>query len=319
MKKYGLLIGCLVMQVLMAAAQAVDTTYIRPFSKPNTLEVYSGLYNINFDFSDRYFQKNDFQLRVNRSATLGADLTYKWLYVQYAFNLPGTMLDNQAQFNYRQLKVRLGNRKWIVQPFYQFYNGLLIPEGKHRGFEIFRGITFESAGAEVMYYVHSRQFSPKAAYAFSEQQRRSSGSAFVTATGLWHAIRWPVPSPDLIEDPGTFTLLSRNPAWVSLLLKGGYAYNLVIHNWLIAPSASIGVGGLKETQVKGMAIRSVTQLQGNLNAGYNGSNWYTYLSGSWTNLNTKLLIKDMQRVSWTLTATAGFRFRSSRKKMLSIL
>ncbi|NIG56683.1 DUF4421 family protein [Chitinophaga sp. Cy-1792] len=293
-----------------------DSSYLRPFLKRNMAEVYTGLYYTNFNFTGN---KNSYQLRANSNAYIGADVSYKWLYVQLAFNIPGTSLDNRIKFKYQNYKFRWGNHRFVFQPYYQSYNGLLIPQASRNGYDAFRGIDFMSAGLDCYYFVNASRFSHKAGYAFSEDQTRSAGSLYFSLSGIWNKVRWPAPSKELITDSTTYALLSANPEWISVIPKAGYAYNLVHHKWLLAPTVQAGAGALRELNTGNYSVRVVTELRATINGGYNGDNYYIYLSSDWYNLNTHLLIQDMQRVYWTLSLTAGMRFKSLPKKILGIL
>jgi hypothetical protein len=294
--------------------QHADSSYIRPFPKPNTIEVYTGMYNTSFNFRDNKQKENSYKLRVNSSSYIGADISYKWLYVQYAFNVPGTELDNNASFKYRQLNFRFGSRKLIFQPFYSSYNGLLIPEDRRRGFEPFQGIDFKNAGLETFYYFKPTCFSPKAAYAFSERQMQSCGTPFVSLTVMWNTINWKNPSPGLVNDPETYQLLTSKPQWISVIPKAGYAYNLSLKNWLIAPSVLVGMGLIRENANNTVAYRTIAGIESSLNAGYNGYNCYAYVGGLIRSESSRLLVKDMKSQHWVLNITYGHRFNTIVKK-----
>lgn len=314
-KNFILLISaCCLLQQLSAQSPPADTTYIKPFAKTNYVEIYSGLYSSDYKFRDNNTRESNYQLRLNSSAYLGADISYKWLYIEYSFNIPGTKLDNRASFKYRQVKLRLGNRKIIYQPFFGYYNGLLVPKHDRSSYDQFQGIRFMNAGMEVQYYFNPTRYSPKAANAFSEIQRRSVGSPIFTATAMWDKVKWPNPSRGLIRDPQTYDLLASNPEWLSFIVKGGYAYNFVKNKWLIAPVAYLGAGMLRENTIGSSSYRAVTQVKGVINAGYNGHKYYVYVCGVADNLSSRLLVKNVQHFSWNMFLTLGYRFKSPDKK-----
>lgn len=300
-----------------AQSNKADSNYIKPFEKTNIAELYSGIYNTTFNFRDKADRENSYKLRVNSSAYIGADVIYKGLFILYAFNVPGTELNNKAKFRYRQINFRFGSRKLIFQPFFTSYSGMLIPQEHRRDFELFQGINFLNAGLEVYYYFNPTRFSPKAAYAFSEKQIRSYGSPFVSLTGMWNKIKWKDPSTDLIHDPQTYSLLASHPQWISLIGKLGYAYNLSLKNWLIAPSVMAGAGLIRENTPEGSAIRPVTKVQATLNGGFNGDHFYFYTGGMISNESNRLLVKNVQSTNWTVNLTLGHRFRSFKKKKTS--
>ncbi|WPQ61514.1 DUF4421 family protein [Chitinophaga sancti] len=302
-------------------AQKTDSAYIQPFQRKNTFELYSGTYSTTFKFRTHRNRQHNYKLAVNSSGYLGGDVSYKWLYLQYSVNIPGTELDNKAKYHYRLIRMQFGSHAVSVEPFYNAYNGLLIPNHDHRGYEAFQGIDFTNAGLDLFYYINHKKYSYKAATSFSEQQLQSAGAVFLAATPLWHQISWRKPTPHLISDSSTYNLLSSNPSWLSLVFKGGYTHNIVLgqHKWIIAPAVMFGAGALHELNTNNYRLQAVTDMQGWINGGYNGDKYYAYLNASWENLNTNLLVKDMHRTDWNLGFTLGYRFAHLPKKILGIL
>lgn len=302
-------------------AQKTDSAYIQSFPRKNTVELYGGTYSTTFKFRTRRHRQSNYKLAVNSSGYIGGDISYKWLYLQYSVNIPGTELDNKGTYHYRLIRMQFGSHAVSIEPFYNAYNGLLIPEHGHKGYEAFQGIDFTNAGLDIFYYINHKKYSYKAASSFSEQQLQSAGSVFLVATPLWHQIRWKKPTPHLIKDSLTYNLLSSNPSWLSLVFKGGYTHNIVLgnHKWIIGPAITMGAGALHEINTKNTRLQAVTDIQGTINAGYNGAKYYAYLNASWENLNTNLLVKDMHRTDWNLSLTVGYRFAHLPRKLLGIL
>ena len=305
----------------VSAQPQVDSAYIRGFNRQNSFEVYTGLYSTEFKFTKKYDASQNFKLRVNSSSYLGIDLSYKWLYLQYSFNLPGTQLDSRNNFKYQLVRFQFGNRKINIQPFYNYYNGLLIPETGHRRFKPFQGIALSNAGFDLFYYTNCRKFSSSSANIFSEQQLQSAGALFFCITPLWQKIYWRKHTRGLIHDSTTYTLLSSNPEWISLLPGVGYTYNLVPgkDGWLVAPAVLAKIGGLKEIHPVKRSIQFLSDLQFWMNVGYSHERYYVYLNASFERLNTNLLIKDMNRTDMNISLTGGIRFRSLKKKILGLL
>lgn len=301
-------------------AQKPDSSYIRPFQRKNTVELYTGTYSTTFNFRHHQDRTKNYKLSVNSSTYLGGDLSYKWVYLQYSVNIPGTELDNKAKFHYRSIRMQFGNHAINVEPFYNAYNGLLIPETRRHEFEPFQGIDFTNAGVDLYYFFNSKHYSYRAAASFSDKQLQPAGSPFLMATPLWHQIKWKKPNPDFISDSATYNLLSSNPSWLSLVMRAGYTYNFVFNNWILAPAILAGAGGVKELNTDhAHHLHLVTDIQGFINGGYNGEKYYAYINGSWDNLNTNLLVKDLHRTDWNLSLTVGYRFSHLSKKILGVL
>lgn len=306
---------------LFAQQATVDSNFIKPFYKQNALEVYPGIYSTRFNFTNRGQQKNDYRLAVNSSGYLGAYVNYKWLSLKYVVNMPGTQLDKDVKFKYTSLRFRFGNRQMLFHPFFDSYNGLLIPEAQRHRYQPFRNIRFADAGFDYYYFTNTKYCSFRAGNFFSEKQVKPAGAFFLMATPMWQQINWINPTRNLIRDSATYTLLSSDPQWVSMVTGVGYFYNFVFSKgrWIVSPALLIGAGGLREINTINKKIRGVSNIQAWLNAGYNGPNYYCYLNASWNNLQTNLFIKNMHQIDSDISFTCGFRFNNRRKKILGIL
>ena len=306
---------------LFAQQAAVDSNFIRPFNKQNVLEVYPGIYSTHFNFTNPGERKNDYRLAVNSSGYFGAYAKYKWLSLKYEVNMPGTQLDKDVKFKYTSFHFRFGNRQMLFHPFYDTYNGLLIPEGRRRQYEPFRNIRFTDAGFDYYYFTNTRHFSFRAGNFFSEQQVKPAGAFFLMATPIWQQISWANPTRGLIGDSSTYTLLSSNPQWISLITRVGYSYNFVFPKtrWIVSPAVIFGTGALQETNTDNKKLQGVYDVKAWLNAGYNGPNYYCYLNAGWGNLQTNLFIKNMHQVTSNVSVTCGYRFNKFKKKILGVL
>ncbi len=308
--------------MLSAQTGSVDTNYIRTFDKPNVIEFYPGMYSTRFNFTTPGERKTDYRLVANSSGYAGTYLNYKWLSLEYSFAMPGTQLDRNVKLQYTSLGFRFGGRQMRFHPFYDSYNGLLIPEkGRRRNFKPFRNIQFRNAGMDIFYFPGAKRFSFSAANYFSEHQTKSAGAVFMMATPLWQKVNWQNPSRNLISDSATFNLLSANPQWVSVIARIGYTYNFSFRKgkWSIAPAVLIGGGGLREINTSEKKLQAVTDIQGWLNGGYNGPDYYLYFNASWDNLQANLFIKNLHQVNTDFSITAGYRFHSLKRKVLGIL
>ncbi len=298
-----------------------DTTYILPVIKKNVAEINSGAYSTNFDFTKKGDRKDDYQLVANSSAYMGAFLNYKWISLNYSTNIPGTLLDRNVKLQYTSFRFRFGSQRMIFNPFYESYNGLLIPKVHSNGFETFRGIQFTKTGFDYYYFTNTNRFSFKAAHGFSQLQLKSAGAFFLMITPKWQRIKWETPTPGLISDSSTYELLSSSPEWLSMIARAGYSYNFVIEKgkWIISPVLLIGGGGLKEINTNNKKLKAITDVQTWLHAGYNGPNYYIYVKGTWGNLQTNLFIKNMNQVNTDFSVTAGYRFQNLKRKIMGLL
>ena len=279
-----------------------------------------GDYGTRFRFYASGERTPGFKLAANSSAFIGLSLDYKWMTLHYSTAFPGTELDENTELKYTGLSFNFGYRQLRFHPYYDSYNGLLIPQ-KRGQFEPFKNIRFRDAGLDIYWFGNPTQFSFSAAHSFSQQQRRSAGAPVLIVTPLWQKINWVNPSPAVIPDSVTYHLLASNPEWFSLTMKGGYCYTFSFENgkWLIAPAGAIGGGLLRETDHPDQHLQPVTALEGWITGGYNGRRYYCYLSANWSERQSRLLVRRMGQRDYRISITAGFRFAGLKKKILGIL
>ncbi|MEP6948633.1 MAG: DUF4421 family protein [Ginsengibacter sp.] len=309
---------------IVAQHQKIDSNYIQSFAKTNVIEIYPDIYSTHFNFTHSGQRKNDYSLVANSSAHLSTNLNYKWLSLRYSWAMPGTELDKNVKLQYASLGLNFKIWQMRFRPFYESYNGLLIPKQKKKkndSFSIFRGIQFTTIGLDYYYFTNTKLFSFSAARSFSVSQVKSAGSVFSMITPAWQKINWKDPSRDLLTDSSTYDLLSQDPEWVSLIIRVGYTYNFILDNgkWIIAPAILTGAGLIKEINIPGSILQPITNVQAWLNAGYNGPNYYFYFHAWWNDLRTNLIVKNMNQVNTSFSITAGYRFHNFRKKILGLL
>ncbi len=305
-----------------AQSNVADSNYIASFPKANTIEFNTGISAASLNFKDAGERQNDFRMVANSSAYTGFFLNYKWLSLSYSVAIPGTRRAKDIKLKYTSFAFNFSKGRLKFHPFYGSYNGLLVPRNKRsEGFEEFRNIQYTNAGLDVYYFTNTRRFSPGAANAFSQLQKKSAGSLFFMATPIWQKINWKDPSREYIRDSGTYTLLSGDPQWVSFILRAGYTYNFSFNGgkWSLVPSLLFGAGALREINTDKKDLQFVSDIQGSVNLGYNSDTYYIYGRAWWDDLQTNFLIKHMHRVNSNFSITAGYRFASFKKKFAHIL
>lgn len=300
----------------------VDSAYVSRFQQRNVIEIYPGISSTKFNFRDRGAFKNNYRLVANSSGYVGIYGSYKWVSLKYSWTIPGTYLDKNVKLQYTSLNLNFSLRKWAIRPFYNAYNGLLIPENpRQRDFRPVRDILFKDAGIDVYYFIHTRRFSIKAANSFTEMQVKTAGSLFIKCSPMWQKISWRDPSRDVIIDSTTFKLLSYNPEWFSFIVRTGYTYSISLKKgkWIIAPTVILGAGALKEINTGINHLQLVTDMQASLRAGRNGKTYYYYINARWGNLLTNLFIKNMSQENSNISITFGRRFGNLKNKIFGIL
>lgn len=298
-----------------------DSAYTGHFRRPNNVEIFTGTYGSTLDFSDHRPHGAEYRMKANGSAYAGANITYKWLVLQASFHLPGTSLDRHVPFRYTQLKLKFGSRHYFFEPFYNRFDGLLLQNRRRDSFAILPGLDVYRAGTRFYYYTNTTRFSPDAGNRFKQQQLRSAGSAFIALSSQWQKIYWRHPSFQYLKDSATYTLLSNNPQWMSIVAKAGYTYHFTWRRgmWLAAPSLLLGEGVLQEINIRHTRMQQVKEMQAWLNAGLNGQLYYCFLNLSTEQSASRLLPKYMKRSNTNISVTAGYRFSSAKQKLLDLL
>lgn len=317
-----IILFCLfVAEIATAQGFQVDSAYIQSFDKQNNVEFNGGTSRNRFQFSQIGMNKTGFRMLANTSAYAGVNLSYKWLSLRYSTAVPGTRLDQKTQLKYTSLSFTFGTRRWRFRPFYERYNGLLIPGDVPRSYEPFKNIRFTGFGSDFYWYANPKRYSLRAARSMSEAQLKRAGSLFAIVTPMWQQINWQQPNPDFITDEDTYKLLASNPSWISVTAQIGYGYNFSLANgkWIISPIIAAGGGFLKETYHIRHKIQGISLAQGLISGGYNGRKYYCYLSGSWSIQQSRLLTRKMERLNTRVSLTAGFRFGDLKKKILGLL
>ncbi|MDF2382060.1 DUF4421 family protein [Nostoc ellipsosporum NOK] len=319
--------GILLLTSLFIAGSAagqtfhIDSAYIKSFDKQNNVEFNGGTSRTRFQFSQLGMNKTGFRMLANTSAYAGVNLSYKWLSLRFSTAVPGTNLDRNTTLKYTSLSFTFGTRRWRYRPFYERYNGLLIPGDVPRTYEPFKNIRFTGFGSDFYWYANPKKYSLRAARSMSETQVKRAGSLFAIVTPMWQQINWQQPSPDFITDEDTYKLLASNPSWLSVTAQIGYGYNFIFGNgkWIISPIVAAGGGFLKETYKIRHKIQGISLAQGLISGGYNGKKYYGYLSGSWNIQQSRVLTRKMERLNTRVSLTAGFRFGDLKKKILGLL
>ena len=312
-------VGIISLLPLFATAQ-VDSSYISTFARSNEVEAIPGIFFTSFDFRKGKDRLQDYKLKANGSAYLGGYVQYNWLSIKYAFNIPGTQLDRHTHVRLTSFRLRFGGRKMTFRPFYDAYNGLLIPDNRKHEFTDFRNIMVYHAGMDFFYHFNWQKASIDAAHGFSEKQLRSAGAPFLMITPIWQRINWRTPSHDLVTDSATYKLLASDPQWLSVVMRAGYGYNIAIDRgrWLIAPAVAVGGGILHEINGN-RGLKPIFDMQGWINAGFNGDPWYWYVHAAWSRRHSNLFVKDVVKQDSDFYVTVGYRFGSLPNKIFGIL
>lgn len=315
-----LLLSILLYLPVCAAAQP-DPSYIGKFNKNNVMELFPGVYRNSFNFEGSRNRHPSFRMLANSSAYLGTFINYKWATLHYSFSVPGTQLDKYTALNYKAFNLRFMMPSTLILPYFNAFNGLLIPGNRKHNYLPIKDIRTFSAGTDLYFYPNAKYYSYGAANYFSQQQLRSAGSIVMRLCPQWQQMQWYHPSTSLTRDSNTVRLLASNPQWSSLSGSLGYAYTFAFlrGRWTLSPTLLAGKGLIHEHRVQAPAFQTASTLQAFVNAGYTNSQYYIYLNAFTDRLRSRLLFRDLQQKKTDLSLTFGYRFRSMRKPILGII
>ncbi|GAB3432643.1 DUF4421 family protein [Niabella aquatica] len=318
--KYGPIIICLFTWLPLAGQDAVDTAYIQQFEKPNTVEIFAGKYTSALSFSSRGKYRQSFNLVANSNFYNGVFLSYNWLSAVYSWALPHTYLDDKTKFKYTSLEFTFRVKTMIVHPYYDSYNGLLIPQQSHRGYQPFQNARFSRLGCDIYWYTNRERFSSRTAFFFSEKQAKNAGAVFYKLNPQWQKINI-LDHPLPVADTTKAKLLLPDKEWISLTGSLGYNYTFVFRkSWCLSPSLALGGGGVKEVGTgRNKRLRSALNIDARVIGGYNGNNAYAYINSSWEELIAHVDSRNLKQPKSNILLTVGYRFKSLHKKMLHLL
>ncbi len=251
-----------------------DTAYIGSFQKKNYLQLYSGSYSRNIEFTptNKMGMAHTINLSPNSSAFSGFVLGYKKFVLYGDFIIPKTSKVNKQETNIKAVSLFLSHfkYKWGITGFVSYNRGLLMAQdnmpmmyGNRSDLRMF------TVGAHVYKIFNPKRFSYTAANSQQMLQQKSAGSFIIAATPSYRIIQSNnsiIPSEISKYHLTGEMIMSRQVHLYSLQVKPGYAYNFVMQKgtYFIAPAIYAGTG------VDYHLIHTVANKQFgfNLNAGY---------------------------------------------------
>lgn len=252
----------------------VDSVYIKDFQKKNYLQLYTGSYSRNIEFtpSNKMGMAHTINLSPNSSAFTGFVLGYKKIMLYGDFIIPKTSKVDKQETNVKAVSLFLSHfkNKWGVTAFVSYNRGLLMAQdnmammyGNRTDLRMF------TIGAHVYRIFNPSRFSFTAANSQQMLQQKSAGSFIFVATPSYRVVQSNnsiIPTAISKYHLTGQMVMSKQIQLYSLQAKPGYAYNFIMKEgtYFIAPSMYAGVGADYHF------IHTVTNTQAgfNLNAGY---------------------------------------------------
>lgn len=326
------ILTCIILNFLslrVNAQTSIDSAYIQAFEKANNIKSISGLSRTAFRFShlgnDHMLNKR--QIEANTCAFTGLNLNYKWLSLEYDWDIPHTAVDNQfPAIRAISLHAFQVGKKFGIEGFYQKYKGLVLPLKSSPGFDHFQNVNYNNYGVNLYYFLNHKRLSYNSAYKYSQKQIKSSGSIMLMLSPSYQAFKVndTLSSDISMRDKRFVEIIQREPKWFTLLARAGYTYNFIFNDgqWSINPSVLLGTGAetpLSNSKLFAHSFGLVSSYQGRLNGGYNGDNFFINLN---VILDKTLVHLDESQLNTTnnyVSFNVGYRFKSLHKKVLGVL
>lgn len=299
------LIACISVLLLYAgAAKAQDRPILKWLATQNDssyVEDHTGDLTIRLLGSRKYtywnMRDNNIgevvQYRPNASNNVGFGANYKWLSLNFSFNLPFINDDDEkyGETKYLDLQAHLYLRKLVVDFYGQYYEGFYHAEtgrrlsnGLPQKAVSFRpDIINRDLGLTMQYIFNDKRFSYRAAFLQNDYQKKSAGS-FIAGGEIfvWEMRGDSSLIPSTALQDGFFNALPfTRTSQLSAAVNAGYAYTLVIakHFFITASlTASIGANrtvfrfsdGRPRDNGYGWQLNNTVRFA----AGYNSSEYY---------------------------------------------
>jgi hypothetical protein len=310
-------------QNLIALADA-DSTYVRKFLLRNDFRFFYGMQGNNLALGstrDADAPELNGNLYTNTNDYIGVGITYKWLDGDLSFSLPGTAYLKEERSNLSQFKLALSStqRKLALRGYYTESKGVVV-SGSENEFQSEPTLHEVKLGLQITYLFNSSKYSYRASMYQSEYQMKTAGSFLLRVEPFFRNLG--TSGESMI--PAAYDLPSRFGDQAGLeyikapgvLVLPGYGINIVVRNtpYFISPILFAGVGVAHNMYEANNGTGSFTNLEYaahfGLNAGYNGSRYYSKMTFNWSTGYTALDPAYLTTSNLTFVLTFGIRFRN---------
>lgn len=305
--------------------ESYDSTYV--FS-------YAQFLTTRFFFSKKYTQldiidsENAKALRYwpNSSVNMGVGATYGSLSLNLAYGFEFLNPERgRGDTRWLDLQSRIYGRRYIVDLYGQFYNGLFLRNthsavggnaANGEPYYVREDIYLQQIGLGAMYVFNNRRFSYRASFVQNEWQRKSAGS-FLLGLEVYHG---------LADGDSSLIPTMRLPEWSFVDMdvhrmvffevgpSAGYVHTLVWkQHWFFTAHAGVnaGLGWISEYDSDGLKRRFGVFPNFLLKAvaGYNGPRWFFGVSA----INNSLrLSSNFAGIRWIMD-TGNLRLTMARR------
>ncbi|WP_346319905.1 DUF4421 domain-containing protein [Chitinophaga sp. YIM B06452] len=279
---------------------ANDSNYVEDHTNDLTVRLLGTRKYTYWDMRDNRIDE-EVRYRPNASNNVGFGFNYKWLGLNFAFDLPFINNDDDkyGKTKFLDLQSHLYLRKLAVDFYAQYYKGfyeaadaksaVVIPAISFRPDIINRDL-----GLNVQYIFNDERFSYRAAFLQNEYQKKSAGSFLAGAeVFVWEMRGDSALAPVAAQEDGFYDGLPfTRTSQLSLAVNAGYAYTLVIAKHFFVTASLAGSVGANRTVFRfgdGRPRESGFNWQLNRTvrfaAGYNSS--YYYFGVHYTDMSTR--------------------------------
>ncbi|HZX75238.1 MAG TPA: DUF4421 family protein [Cyclobacteriaceae bacterium] len=300
-----------------------DSTHVRKFILKKDFRLFYGGQGNNVSLGstrdDGIHINGD--LYKNTNDYIGAGITYGWLDGDISFSIRGTTYLKEERSNLTQFKLALGytRRKMIFRAFYNESKGVVISESTNE-FESTPSLHEVKLGMQITYLFNPSKYSYRASMYQSEYQVKTAGSFLLRFDPFYRSLGTKGGSmiPAAYDLPTRFGEQAgleyiRSPG---LLVLPGYGINIVVPDthFFISPIVFAGLGfaqNIYETTTGKGSFTSVEYATNVvLNAGYNGSKYYSKIQFSWSSGYTTLNPTYLTNSNLTCVLVFGIRFQN---------
>lgn len=280
-----------------------DSNYVEDHTEDLTLRIFGSRKYTYYNMVDKGLNK-EILYRPNSNNNVGFGFNYRFIGLNFAFNLPFINDDNDkyGKTKYLDLQAHLYLRKLVVDFYGQYYKGYYDAVRTRRVSNAFArnpisirpDILSTDLGLFVQYIFNDKRFSYRAAFMQNEYQKKSAGSFMVGGEVLhWQVRGDSALTPDYFHAPGFFgDDPFRGSITTGIAVNAGYAYTLVLAKYFFVTASLSAGGGVNHTKLRyndgrpsttgwGWAFNNTVRLA----AGFNSS--YYYVGMHYTDIITR--------------------------------
>jgi hypothetical protein len=265
---------------------------------------------------DIYRNTNDF---------LGLGITYKWLDGDVYFSLPGTTYLNEERSNLEQFRLSTSHtrRKVAFRGYLSDSRGVVVAGDKDE-YETSPSIHEFVMGLQTTYIFNEKKYSYRAALYQSEAQRVTSGSFLIRGELFFRSLGGN--GQDLV--PESFDIAPRFGNQVGLtyvkapgfVVMPGYGVNFAFgkSKLFVSPILLAGAGAAfnyyKGDEGKGVHMNMEYSAYFLLNAGYNGTTFYSRVQFSYAAGYSPIRPAYLTSTNLTGSLLCGYRFNNFKTR-----